>query len=313
MNAKNAPATKRTRVAFAGTPEFARTVLAGLVAAGFAVPLVITRPDRPVGRSKEPQPSPVASFAVEHDVPLEKPTKIIDALATLRQAAPDILVVAAYGQILPGDVLNAPRHGALNVHGSILPAYRGASPIQQAILDGRDRTGVTVMKMDEGLDTGPILATAELPLGPEDTTATLLPKVAELGTRLLVATISGFLDGSVASQAQGSATTLLTRLITKADGRINWRDSAEKIVRLTRAMNPWPMAWSELDGQPFRILEAAATKGTRAPGTLAASPDAVTVGTADGLLVLRKVQPAGKPPMTAADFARGYHGAGRFV
>jgi methionyl-tRNA formyltransferase len=228
-------------------------------------------------------------------------------LETLRQLAPTVLVVAAYGLILPASVLALPTFGAINVHASLLPAYRGASPIAAALLDGQSETGVTIMLMDEGLDTGPALRQASLPIQPSDTTAALSARLAELGAALLVETLADWLAGDVApiSQQQLSGTPSTCQQIDKEDGQIDWTLSAEQIERRVRAYTPWPTAFTWWKGSPFKILQAAVVSGQAAPGSVVRSAGGPAVGTGAGLLLLERVQPAGKRPLAASSFLNG--------
>lgn len=301
----------KPRVGFAGTSGFAQIVLRGMLQADWDIPVVITQPDKPAGRSQKRVASPVALLAQERSLTLLQPQKISEAQSVLKAAILDVLVVAAYGQLLPPVILEAAARGSLNVHGSILPAYRGASPIQHALLDGLEHTGVTIMQMDEGLDTGPILATQAVAITPEDTAGSLSENIAVAGRDLLVATVPRYLSGSLTPHPQGESPTPLTRLIQKSDGAVDWNLPAIALERLTRAMHPWPSATCFLDGQPVKILASSAEAGTGEPG-VAISRDPLLVGTSSGLLRIRTLQLAGKQPQIATDFMRGYRGAAVF-
>lgn len=301
------------RIVFAGTPDFAVPALNQLVAAGYSVPLVITQPDRPVGRSKQPQSSVVALAAQAHGLTVTKPSKISEAIDQLTNLEPALLVVAAYGQILPSSVLDIATHGSLNIHGSLLPAYRGASPVHHAILDGANETGVTIMQMDEGLDTGPIISQCALAIATDDTAQSLSAKLSELGAELLVETLPGWFDGTVTARPQTEPTTPVTRLIRKADGQLDWHKPATYLERQVRAMYPWPVAWSVLDTEPVRILEAKTVTGApgKPGGFLAETP--LRVHTGEGSLQIERLQPAGRKPLTGTEFLRGYRGSGQFT
>ncbi len=306
--------THLTRILFMGTPEFATPSLRALLAAASAhtwqVVGVATQPDRPAGRSKAPVSSPVKQVALAAGAPLLQPASLRKepgAVEAIRLLAPDVIVVAAYGLILPKSVLEIPTFGCINVHASLLPAYRGASPISAAILDGLDATGVTIMLMDEGMDTGPALRQAVQPIHPADTTATLSARLAEQGAALLVETLRDWLRGDVAPipQSELPGAPSACRLIRKEDGRIDWTQPAAVIERMTRAYAPWPSAYTLWKGEPFKILEATVATGDATPGQVIRTADGVAVGSGAGLLLLRTVQPAGKRPMDIRSFANG--------
>lgn len=303
-----------TRILFMGTPEFAAPTLHALLAAApqhdWQVVAVATQPDRPAGRSKTPISSPVKQAALAAGVPVLQPASLRkdpDAVEAIRLLAPDVIVVAAYGLILPKRVLEIPTFGCINVHASLLPAYRGASPITAALLDGLDATGVTIMLMDEGMDTGPALRQAVQPIHAGDTTATLSARLAEQGAALLVETLVDWRRGEVAPVAQSAlpGTPSSCRLIKKEDGRIDWTQPAAVIERMTRAYTPWPSAYTLWKGEPFKIMAAAVTTGDAAPGEVVRTAAGVAVGTGAGLLLLRTVQPAGKRPLDMRSFLNG--------
>lgn len=302
------------RVVFMGTPEFAAPSLHALVNAaphgGWQVVAVSTQPDRPAGRGKQTISSPVKQAALTYDLPVLQPASLRKDPASveeLRQLAPDVIVVPAYGLILPKRVLEIPIYGCINVHASLLPAYRGASPIAAALLDGRQETGVTIMLMDEGMDTGPALRQAPQPILAEDTTSTLSARLAEQGASLLIETLIDWLAGKIAPVAQdllpGEASTC--RPIKKEEGRIDWSKPATVIERMTRAYAPWPGAYTQWRGEPFKIVEAAVIEGEATPGLVGRAAEGVSVGTGNGLLLLQTVQPAGKRTMDARSFLNG--------
>ena len=314
------------RIVFMGTPAFAVPSLAALCTAcntaqpDWHVAGVITQPDLPAGRGKKLVASPVKQFAQAQGLSVIQPDRLRkepDAIDVLRMWAPDVIVVAAYGQILPRAVLEIPTFGCVNVHASLLPAYRGASPISAALLDGLDETGVTIMLMDEGMDTGPMLAQARLPIQPDDTTASLSERLAELGAELLARTLPGWLAGEIAPvpQDQLPGQPSVCRLVKKQDGRIDWSLPAAQIERMIRAYTPWPGAFTTWQGQNFKLWQADVLAGTPQPGTTqpeSAPPGCVVekdgqiaVGTGDGLLALRQVQPAGKRRMEIDSFRNG--------
>ncbi len=307
-----------SKIVFLGTPEFAVSIFGLLLSAGWEIPLALTQPDRPRGRSNRPVPSPLAEVAEAAGVAVVKPEKVAGALPQIKAADPALLVVAAYGQLLPPAVLQAAPHGALNVHASLLPAYRGASPIQQAILDGGPETGATVMLMDEGLDTGPILSQTTVPISPEDTAGSLSRAVANAGGRLLVEVLPGYLAGSLQPASQPAAGASYARQLNKTDGQIDWSQPAEKILRQVRAMQPWPGAWTQLGGETMQVVRArelspGATPARLEPGVFGAAesleqPD-ISVGTGTEPVVVTTLKPAGKSAMAAEQWLRGYRGA----
>ncbi|MEZ4636928.1 MAG: methionyl-tRNA formyltransferase [Caldilineaceae bacterium] len=288
-------------------------------AQGWDVVAVVTQPDRPAGRGKKLLPSPVKSFALAHDLPVLQPGRLRkepESIEALRQLAPDLMVVAAYGQILPKSVLAIPRFGCVNVHASLLPAYRGASPITAAILDGLDETGVTIMLMDVGMDTGPMLTQAWQPIHADDTTESLSARLAEQGADLLVQTLPRWLTGDLApvDQADLPGEISTCSLVKKEDGRIDWAQPAPVIERMTRAFDPWPSAHTLWQGQNFKIGRSRLGRGVAEPGVVVSTAHGPAVGTGDGLLILETVQPAGKRMMDAQSFVgAGFRGgnAGR--
>ncbi len=300
----------RLRVGFAGTPPFAAQALDAIVAHGFAVPLVLTQPDRPSGRGMAVQASPVKDAAARHGLTVAQPAslKSEDARAPLLAVELDVLVVAAYGLILPSAVLNWPRHGGLNIHASLLPRWRGAAPIQHAILAGDAQTGITIMQMDAGLDTGPIVDTTIVPIAPRETAGSLTAKLAETGARAIVdALVRLEREGGLASQPQPSDGATYASKIERAHAAIDWSEPATAIDRRVRAFDPAPGAFALLDGLMVKIWEAAPVRGAGvAPGTIAAiDADAMVVGCGEGGLRVRTVQPAGGKRMSAHAFATG--------
>jgi methionyl-tRNA formyltransferase len=303
-----------TRIVFMGTPEFAVPSLTALYnhapEQGWELVGVVTQPDRPAGRGKKLVAGPVKEQAERYGLPILQPTsfrKQPDALTALAALAPDLLVVAAYGLILPRAILALPTYGAINVHASLLPAYRGASPITAAILDGLDTTGISIMLMDQGMDTGPVLAQAKQPIRSGDTTASLSERLASQGAELLVTTLPRWLAGEVTPipQDQLPGEPSICSLIKKDDGQIDWTQPAAFIERMTRAYAPWPSAYTTWRGEPFKIWKAAVKEGTAAPGRVVATPEGPAVGTGAGLLVLQNVQPAGKRALDIRSFLNG--------
>jgi len=308
-------------VVFAGTPEFARVALQRLLAAGFRVPLVLTQPDRPAGRGMKLQASPVKQLALEHGIAVAQPRSLRlegkypdDAAAAreaLQAAQADVMVVAAYGLILPAWVLQLPRLGCLNIHASVLPRWRGAAPIHRAIEAGDAQTGVTIMQMDEGLDTGDMLLVEKLAIGPHETTASLHDRLAELGGRLIVEALELAACGGLTHTPQPAEGVTYAHKIEKAEGLIDWTLPAEVTARRARAFNPFPGLSASLAGEAIKIWSARAAGAPAPTGGLPgqvieASVDGIAVNTGDGVLVLTELQRAGGKRLAAADFLRGF-------
>jgi methionyl-tRNA formyltransferase len=295
------------RVVFMGSPEFSVPTLRALHA-GFEVVGVITQPDKPKGRGRKTVPTPVKVAALELGLPVAEPSSLSarDTRELLRSWNPDVIVVAAYGKILPRAVLNLPRMGCVNLHASLLPRHRGASPVSAAIMAGDEVTGVTTILMDEGTDTGDIILKREIPIKSDDTAGSLHDRLLEPGAQLVVETLRKMMDTSVSPVPQDHAAATYTRLLTREDGRIDWSMVADYLSRLVRAVNPWPGAFFKLGEEAVKVWEALPEEGTGDPGRLAAlRHDGIVVGTGKGLLVLRQVQAPGKSRMKAAEFARG--------
>lgn len=295
------------RVGFAGTPEFAVPTLERLAASGVAVPWVLTQPDRPAGRGRKLAASPVKLAAERLGLKVEQPTSVRDpALAERLGPAPDLLVVIAYGLLLPRWLLDWPRRGCVNLHASLLPRWRGAAPIQYALLAGDPETGVTVMKMEDRLDAGPVYARHALTLTGEETAGTLHDRLAPLAADALQAALPGLLRGELAALPQDESSATYAPKIAKADAAIDWRAPAAVLARRVRAFNPWPVAEAELtSGQRLRIWFARALDAAAgaAPGRIVAtSPAGIDVATGDGVLRIEQLQPPGGRPMPAAAY-----------
>jgi len=300
-----------------GTPDFAVPSLRALhtqaEANHWQVVGVVTQPDRPSGRGNKVTVSPVKAYALEAELPILQPRSYRrqpEAVAELAELAPDLVVVAAFGQILPAGVLDIPTFGCVNVHASLLPAYRGASPINAAILNGDAETGNTIMLMDVGMDTGPILAQESLPIRPDDTTLSLGERLAQAGADLLVQTLPHWLAGAIApiEQQDLPGEPSACRMIDKEAGRINWTTSAAHIEHMIRAYTPWPSAFTSWRGQIFKIWQADAIEKLGVagePGQVVMTDDGPAVITGDGLLRLHTVQPAGKRSMDIRSFLNG--------
>lgn len=294
------------RIVFMGTPDFAVLPLEQLIRQHEVVG-VVTQPDRPAGRRQQLQPPPVKVAAQRAGIPVFQPEKVrrAEALDILRAWEPELLVVAAFGQLLPPAVLDIPARGAINVHASLLPRWRGAAPIQAAIRAGDRETGVTIMRMDAGLDTGPVLTQRAVAIAADETGRSLHDKQALLGADLLLETLPGYLDGSIVPQPQDNARSTYAPMIKKDEGHIDWRQSAVTIERLVRAFTPWPGAYALWNGQQLKFHSGVAGPGAAAPGAVVLHGDQIAIGTGSGLYYPRAVQLAGRTPLTSADFVRG--------
>jgi methionyl-tRNA formyltransferase len=306
------------RVVFAGTPDFARAALERLHAARFELPLVLTQPDRPAGRGLKLQPSPVKQFAQAHGIPVAQPRSLRldgrfpDEAAAAREALlaarPDVMVVAAYGLLLPPWVLELPRLGCINIHASLLPRWRGAAPIHRAVEAGDAETGVTLMQMDAGLDTGDMLLVERIPITPSDTTGTLHDKLAVLGGRLVVEALEMAACGGLPRTPQPSEGVTYAHKIDKAEAQVDWSQPAAAIERRLRAFDPFPGASTTLQGESIKLWRAEVADGAAAaaPGTVLAAGDAgIDVATGQGVLRLVELQRAGGKRLRAAEFLRG--------
>jgi methionyl-tRNA formyltransferase len=295
------------RLAFMGTPEFAVPILRALIDAGHDMIAVYTQPPRPAGRGHRAQPSPVQRAAEAAGIPVRAPAKLDQAeQANFRALALDAAVVAAYGLILPKPVLEAPRLGSLNVHASLLPRWRGAAPIQRAILAGDRETGVTIMQMDEGLDTGPMLLAERVDIEPETTATTLHDQLAAVGARLIVRTLGGLADGTLAARPQPAEGITYAKKLAREEGRIDWSQPAADLERRVRALNPAPGVWFERGGERIKVLAATVVEDRTAasPGTVLDADLTVACGSA--ALRLTRLQRAGRAAVDAAAFLRGY-------
>jgi methionyl-tRNA formyltransferase len=309
--------TTPLRVVFFGTPDFAVPSLRALGDAGFAVPLVVTQPDRPVGRHAELRASAVGAFAHERAIPVEKPATVRDNaafFAALEAARPDAIAVVAFGRILPVAILRLPRLGCVNVHASLLPRHRGASPVQAAILAGDTETGVDTMRMEEGLDTGPVYLERRVRIGERETAGELSSRLASLGGELLVETLRGLAADSLCARAQEGEASFC-RPIRREDGAADWTRGAAELSRRLRAYTPWPGLYTFLGAERVKILDAAPYPGAIAqePGSLRIEGDVLLVSAGEGsLLQLDRLQRAGKKPVTGAEFARSIALPARF-
>lgn len=311
-NSQSAP---DVRVVFMGTPSFAETILSSLVEANYNIIAVYTKPDKPIGRKQEVSKSPVKVFAEEHSLPIEQPEKFNDeALDRLRSYQPDIIVVAAYGKILPKAVLHLPKQGCVNVHASLLPRWRGASPIQNALLVGDTETGITIMLMNEGVDTGDILSARSMSISTDDTTEKLSVRLASEGASLLIETLPKWIGKEIEPIVQDGSKATLCQLIDREDGRIFWSEDAEMILNRYRALTPWPGVFTfwKREGFPVRLKLSAVsrqnseTEVRHAIGEVCEVGDKIGVKTGRGILFFDTVHMEGKMPQPTKEFARGY-------
>lgn len=294
------------RIIFAGTPDFSVPPLRALIASPYAVVAVYTQPDRPAGRGRKLSPSPVKEVAQDAGIPVYQPVnfKQPEAVQELAALQADLMVVVAYGLLLPKAVLDAPRRGCVNIHASILPRWRGAAPIQRAVQAGDAESGVTIMGMEEGLDTGPMFLVERTPLVADETGGSLHDRLSLLGADALMRALPGILDGSLAAEPQDDAQACYARKLDKAEATIDWTRTAVEIERQVRAFNPWPVAQTRLEDANLRIWRAHAAKGVGgAPGmVMNATRAGIDVATGDGLLRITELQLPGKRAMAARDF-----------
>lgn len=295
------------RIVFMGTPEFAVPALDGLLT-HHSVVGVVTQPDRPAGRGKQLQMSPVKQAALAAGAAVIQPEKLrqAEALAQLRAWEAEVFVVAAFGQILPQTVLDIPPHGCLNIHASLLPRWRGAAPIQAAIRAGDAESGVTIMRMDAGLDTGPMLAKRAITLADDETGQSLHDRLSTLGGALLIETLPGYLDGHITPVPQDDALATFAPRIEKEEGRIDWTQPAQQIERLVRAFTPWPGTYTTWEGKLLKILAAGLREGQVAPGRVVRESGWIAIGAGEGLLLPLRVQLEGRSAVTIDEFYRGH-------
>lgn len=300
------------RIVFMGTPDFSVGTLEAIVEAGHEVVGVVTQPDKPKGRGKAMQAPPVKEAALAHNLPVYQPLKVRDTefVEKIRELEPEVIVVVAFGQIIPKSILEIPPLGCINVHASLLPKYRGAAPIQWAVIDGEKESGVTIMYMDTGLDTGDMLAKTVIPLDAQETGGSLFDKLSAAGAKLLTETLPKLMSGEITPERQpADSPNEYARMIKKSDGAIDWSREAAVIERLIRGLNPWPSAYARLDGKTLKIWKAAVLdeeSGER-PGTVVRTDkDAIYVQTGKGILRLDEIQLEGKKRMDCGAFLRGF-------
>ena len=300
------------RVIFMGTPDFSVGTLEALVEAGHEVVLAVTQPDKPKGRGGKMQYTPVKEAALAHDIPVYQPKKIRESecIEELKKYHADIMVVIAFGQILPKEILEMTPYGCINVHASLLPKYRGAAPIQWAVIDGEEVSGVTTMQMNEGLDTGDMILKTEVKLDPKETGGILHDKLAEAGAKLCVETLKCLEDKTATWEPQGESTTAYAKMLDKNLGNINWSDSAVRIERLIRGLNPWPSAYTHWNDKVMKLWQAdvVAENTAQEAGTIVkVEKDSFYVQTGEGLLKVEELQLQGKKRMDTDAFLRGNH------
>ncbi len=302
------------KVVFMGTPDFAVGTLEALIEAGHEVIGVVTQPDKPKGRGKTLMATPVKEVALKHQIPVYQPKKVREAgfTETLGRLAPDVIVVAAFGQIITKEILDIPRFGCINVHASLLPAYRGAAPIQWAVINGEKESGVTIMQMDEGLDTGDMIDKVVVPLAQDETGGSLFDKLSQAGARLCVKVLKDLEEGNAVRVKQPEeSTTPYASMISKKMGEIDWNRSAKSIEQLIRGLDPWPSAYTKLQGKTLKLWKAEAQKENVPEGVpgevVKVERDTFCIQTGDGILKIEEVQLEGKKRMDTAAFLRGLH------
>ena len=302
------------KTVFMGTPDFAVPPLHALIEAGYEVAAVVTQPDKPKGRGKTLLPTPVKEEALMHEIPVYQPQRVRknpEFLETLKEIDPDIMIVAAFGQIIPKEILELPKFGCINIHASLLPKYRGAAPIQQAVIDGEKESGVTIMQMGEGLDTGDMISKIIIPLAQDETGGSLFGKLAQAGAELLIKTLPSIEQGTAEREKQPEESpTPYAAMITKQMGLMNFSKPAEELERLVRGMNPWPSAYTFINGKTLKVwkCKVSGEQTDAIPGTVfLTDKEGIHVACEKGTLILTEVQLEGKKRMDTEAFLRGYH------
>ena len=301
------------KIIFMGTPDFSVGTLEALIAAGHEIPLVVSQPDKPKGRGHELQPTPVKEAALKHGLTVYQPKKVRDpeVIEKLRETEADVIVVIAFGQIIPKSILEMKQYGCINVHASLLPKYRGAAPIQWAVIDGEKESGVTIMQMDEGLDTGDMLLKGSLELAADETGGSLFDRLSTLGANLCAEALEKLPKGELKPEKQGESPTEYARMLTKDMGNLNWNESAEKLERLIRGLNPWPSAYTKLGDKTLKIWSARvcerAVENAACGEITSVTKETVCVACGEGALEITELQLQGKKRMDTGAFLRGYH------
>ena len=298
------------KAVFMGTPDFAVGTLEELIHSRHEVAAVVTQPDKPKGRGKAMQFPPVKEVAVRENIPVYQPRRVRDPefIKILKEIDPDVIVVVAFGQIIPQEIIDLPKYGCINVHGSILPKYRGAAPIQWAVIDGEKESGVTTMQMDAGLDTGDMLLKTVIPLEKEETGGSLFEKLSTAGAKLLIETLEKLEEGSIVPEKQGESPTPYAKMLTKEMGDLDWKKDAVLLEQLIRGLNPWPSAYTHLNGKTLKIwsAEVEERETKEKPGTVVeVNKKELKVQTGKGILSLKEVQIEGKKRMEIDAFLRG--------
>lgn len=301
------------RIVFMGTPDFAVGTLEELIKAGHEIIGIVTQPDKPKGRGKTLMPTPVKEVALKHQIPVYQPKKVREKEFTeaLRNLSPDVIVVAAFGQIITKEILEIPRFGCINVHASLLPAYRGAAPIQWAVINGEKESGVTIMQMDEGLDTGDMIDKVVVPLAQDETGGSLFDKLSQAGARLCVKVLKDLEEGKAVREKQPEeSTTPYASMISKKMGEINWSQSAGSIEQLIRGLDPWPSAYTKLQGKTLKLWKARVVEEKQEKGlpgeVVQVEKEAFFVQTGEGILKIEELQMEGKKRMDTGAFLRGF-------
>lgn len=300
------------RVIFMGTPDFATGTLEEIVKAGHEVVGVVTQPDKPKGRGKTMMPTPVKETALKYNLPVYQPKKVREPefVELLRSLKPDVMVVAAFGQIITKEILEMPKYGCINVHASLLPAYRGAAPIQWAVINGDKESGVTIMQMDEGIDTGDMIEKAVVPIAEDETGGSLFDKLSHTGAKLCVKVLRDLEEGTAVREKQPEeSTTPYAKMIDKKMGEVDWKKSAKEIEQLIRGLNPWPSAYTKVHGKTLKLWKAKVLLETSQmnPGQIVKiTKDSLAVQTGQGMLEIQELQLEGKKRMDTSSFLRGY-------
>lgn len=300
------------RVIFMGTPDFATGTLEEIVKAGHEVAGVVTQPDKPKGRGKTMMPTPVKETALKYNLPVYQPKKVREPefVELLRSLKPDVMVVAAFGQIITKEILEMPKYGCINVHASLLPAYRGAAPIQWAVINGDKESGVTIMQMDEGIDTGDMIEKAVVPIAEDETGGSLFDKLSHTGAKLCVKVLRDLEEGKAVRKKQPEeSTTPYAKMIDKKMGEVDWKKSAKEIEQLIRGLNPWPSAYTKVHGKTLKLWKAKVLLKTSQmnPGQIVkVTKDSLAVQTGQGMLEIQELQLEGKKRMDTSSFLRGY-------
>lgn len=294
-------------VIFFGTHEFAVTILKKLLAAeNIEVVHVITQPDEPVGRKHILTPPPIKILAASKNIPVSQPTSLKSFVLPVTETPVDLHIVAQYGKIIPKNIIEAPKFGTLNVHTSLLPKYRGASPIQFALVHGETETGVTIMKMDEGMDTGPTLLQKKISIFPDETYLELNDRMADLGATALLETIPQYIDGTLKPVLQNENEATLTKLLSREDGKIDWTKTSQQIYNQFRGLTPWPGIWTTFEGKRLKLLTLRPSEKNLLPGVIGSENNLIYIGTSHGSIEVHELQLEGKNPLSAKDFLSGY-------